>query len=70
MGLTRPDMFTPIAKILERGMGSTWTRFPEADLQELTRAAAEIWEQEAQKSPEVKKVVDILKDFARAKGRM
>ncbi len=46
------------------------TRFPEADLQELTRAAAEIWEQEAQKSPEVKKVVDILKDFARAKGRM
>ncbi len=46
------------------------TTFDEADQKELTRAALTVWEEEAKKSPDAKQAVEILKAFAKEKGRL
>ena len=46
------------------------TTFSPEDQKELVKAAAKIWDEEAQKSDDAKAGVDVLKDFARSSGRL
>ncbi|MCQ2444240.1 MAG: TRAP transporter substrate-binding protein DctP [Mailhella sp.] len=57
-------------KVLDEIFKDKITSFSTEDMNAMTKAASEIWEQESQKSPEVKAAVDVLKEFAKAKGRI
>lgn len=46
------------------------TTFPGEDIQKLTEAAAQVWNEEAQKFPETAKGVEILKNYAKSTGRL
>ena len=46
------------------------TTFDDADQKALTKAALAIWEEEAKKSPDAQQAVEILKAFAKEKGRL
>lgn len=46
------------------------TAFSEADQKELAKAAMQVWEEEAKKSPEAAQGVEIIKSFNRAVGRI
>ena len=46
------------------------TTFPEADQKELLKAALTVWDEEAKRSPEYAAGVEILKKFAKEKGRL
>lgn len=57
-------------KVMKDIFKDKMTTFPEADQKILVKAAEQIWEEEARKSPDARQGVDILKEFARAKGRL
>ena len=46
------------------------TTLPEEDQRELVKAALKVWEEEAKRSPEMAAGVEIVKAFAKAKGRL
>ena len=57
-------------KVMKELFKDKMTTFPEADQKILVKAAEQIWEEEALKSPDARQGVDILKEFAKSKGRL
>ncbi len=57
-------------KVIDEIFKGNTTTFSEADQRELLKAATQIWDEEAKRSPEFAQGVEILKQFAREKGRL
>ncbi len=58
------------AKTIETLFKNTTTSFSEEDMRIMTQAAVKVWEEEAKKSPANARAVEIIKENAKAAGRL
>lgn len=56
--------------VIESGEGLNFAELPEEDTAALMQAAQKMWDAEAAKSERAAKAIEILRDYARSKGRL